>query len=155
MLSEIQLRPVEPGDLPSLFQHQRDEAAVRMAAFTSRDHQSFHAHWAKLLADDTVIARTIRVDGELAGHVASFTREGKREVGYWIGQPYWGRGIASKALTQFLPLEKARPLYGVVAGHNAASIRVLRKCGFTLVHCADDAPRRGTGETVVLLFELR
>jgi RimJ/RimL family protein N-acetyltransferase len=60
----------------------------------------------------------------------SFEMEGKREVGYWVGREYWGKGIATKALKKFLEYEKRRPLYGYVAIHNKGSRRVLEKCGF-------------------------
>jgi RimJ/RimL family protein N-acetyltransferase len=51
-------------------------------------------------------------------------------VGYWIGKEYWGRGIATAALQEFLTHLKMRPLHAYVAKHNKASIRVLEKCGF-------------------------
>ena len=54
---------------------------------------------------------------------------GEREVGYWIGKKYWGRGVATRALAAFLRLEARRPLYANVARHNVASIRVLENCG--------------------------
>ena len=44
-----------------------------------------------------------------------------------------GRGIATAALTAFLRLEQTRPLYAGVAKHDAASVRVLQKCGFTFL----------------------
>ena len=53
-------------------------------------------------------------------------------MGYWIGKEYWGRGIASIALAEFLLLQNSRPLYAHVAKHNKASLRVLEKCGFTI-----------------------
>ena len=59
--------------------------------------------------------------------------EGDREVTYWIGREDWGRGIATRALQEFLQLEAARPLYARAASDNAASIRVLTKCGFLIV----------------------
>ena len=43
---------------------------------------------------------------------------------------FWGRGVATEALSAFLGLEPVRPLYAGVAKHNVASIRVLQKCGF-------------------------
>jgi RimJ/RimL family protein N-acetyltransferase len=64
--------------------------------------------------------------------VASFERDGKREVCYWLGQDFWNKGIATKALSAFLQLEKRRPRWAGVAKRNAASIRVLEKCGFVL-----------------------
>jgi RimJ/RimL family protein N-acetyltransferase len=57
-------------------------------------------------------------------------------VGYWIGQDFWGRGIATRALRLFLEEVTIRPLYGRAAKDNRASIRVLEKCGFRL--CGED-----------------
>ena len=51
-------------------------------------------------------------------------------VGYWIGKSYWGKGIATKALSEFLGLIKSRPLFAHAAKHNLASVKVLEKCGF-------------------------
>jgi len=56
----------------------------------------------------------------------------EREVGYWIGREFWGKGIATRALSQFLEIEKTRPLCAYVAKHNVGSRRVLEKCGFIL-----------------------
>ena len=77
--------------------------------------------------------KTILFDAQVVGNIGSWTSEGKREIGYWIDRAFWGRGIGTEALSAFLRLEKTRPLYAGVAKHNAASIRVLQKCGFTLL----------------------
>lgn len=53
----------------------------------------------------------------------------KREVEYWIGRQFRGRGIATKALEQLPGLVLVRPLYGVVARHNIGSQRVQEKFG--------------------------
>ena len=103
-----------------------------MAAFPARDEDAFMAHWTKILADPTVTARTVLLDEQVAGNVVSFEHEGHREVGYWIGREFWGRGVATRALSVFLELVPERPLYAGVVPHNAASIRVLEKCGFTV-----------------------
>lgn len=136
----IRLREVEPGDLPLFFAHQQDPVAVEMVAFKSRDRAAFDQHWAKILADAANLNRTVLVEGAVAGNISSFTRDGLREVGYWIDRAYWGRGVATRALSAFLRLEKTRPLYAGVAKHNTASIRVLQKCGFTFLPSADNAP---------------
>jgi RimJ/RimL family protein N-acetyltransferase len=52
---------------------------------------------------------------------------------YWIGRSYWGRGIATAALSAFLAVERSRPLNAHVASDNVASRRVLEKCGFRVV----------------------
>ena len=115
MKPEVLLRDVEPGDLPIFFEHQRDPVAVALVVFRSRDRAEFDEHWARILADDTSLKKTIVADGQVAGHIASFVRDGEREVGYWIDRALWGRGIASEALSSFLRLEQRRPLYAGVA----------------------------------------
>src|SRR6266498_3846188 len=128
----IILRKVIDSDLPILFEHQADAVANQMAAFPARDKESFMAHWAKILMNESNIIKTILYNGQVAGTVMSFVMEGKREVGYWIGREYWGKGIATAALAEFLDLVEMRPLYGVVAKHNIGSQRVLEKCGFRM-----------------------
>jgi RimJ/RimL family protein N-acetyltransferase len=128
----VELRDVVESDLPIFYEHQLDPEANRMAAFVARDRDSFMAHWARILADDSLMAKTVLVDGEVAGNVVSFDMEGQRLVGYWIGKRYWGKGVATRALSTFLELETARPLHARVAASNVASIRVLEKCGFAV-----------------------
>jgi RimJ/RimL family protein N-acetyltransferase len=91
-------------------------------------------HWTKILAEETVIKRTVLFNGRVAGNVVSFEQECEQEVGYWIGREYWGKGVATEALSQFLAhVEVRRPLHAAVAKHNVGSIRVLEKCGFAVV----------------------
>jgi RimJ/RimL family protein N-acetyltransferase len=132
MSDDVRLRDVVDDDLAAFFAYQSDPEAVRLAAVMPREHEDFLAHWAKIRADASVRIRTVLVDGEVAGNVLTFDREGHREVGYWIGKPYWGRGVATRALSAFLHEVTTRPLYGVAAKHNAGSIRVLEKCGFRI-----------------------
>jgi len=134
-LNGVTIRDVVKTDLPIFFRHQLDPAANFMAAFTvidPADEAVFSKKWAKILDDKTVITKTILYDGGVAGHVASFERFGKPEVTYWIGKEYWGKGIATLALSLFLNDMKVRPIYARAAKDNAASIRVLEKCGFTI-----------------------
>lgn len=67
-----------------------------------------------------------------ARNIVSWTQDGEREVGYWIGKRYWGRGVATRALSEFLREVPERPLFAHVATHNLGSLRVLEKCGFTV-----------------------
>jgi RimJ/RimL family protein N-acetyltransferase len=133
MTSRVLLRDVEEGDLPTFFEHQLDPAANRMAALPARARDAFMRHWTEILGDEAVIAKTILFDGNVAGNVVSWQQSGEREVGYWIGKEFWGKGIATAALSEFLSHVTARPLYAHVAKHNIASIRVLEKCGFTIL----------------------
>ena len=150
MKPQVQLRDVGADDLPLFFEHQRDPIAVAMVAFRSRDRAAFDEHWAKLLANDFCLKKTIVVDGQVAGNIGSWTSDGKREIGYWIDRALWGRGIATEALSAFLRLEQTRPLHAGVAKHNAASIRVLQKCGFTLLAPEGNASNDADASHVLL-----
>jgi len=133
MSDEVRLRDVEPGDLPIFYEQQLDGDATRMAAFPSRDRAAFDLHWAtNILGNPAAVIQTILLDGEIAGNIGSWRQDGVRFVGYWIGKEHWGKGVASRALAAFLHLVTERPLYAHVAKHNAGSIRVLEKCGFSV-----------------------
>ncbi len=132
MTNDVLLRDVTEGDLPVFFEQQMDPVANQMAAFPARDRSAFTAHWTKILGDQAVIIKTIVFDGHVAGNVGSWEQAGERLVGFWIGREYWGKGVATKGLSEFLGRVKARPLHAYVAKHNIASLRVLEKCGFTI-----------------------
>jgi len=145
-MAVVRIREVRPSDLAVFFEQQRDPDAVRMAAFFSRDKDAFDAHWAKILADPAVLIRTIEHEGNVAGNVGSWDFEGQRYVGYWLGQPFWGKGIATKALMEFLKMDW-RPLLARVAKTNIASRRVLEKCGFVVVG-EERSPVKPGGEEI-------
>jgi RimJ/RimL family protein N-acetyltransferase len=132
LTSDIRLRDVTEGDLPIFFEQQCDSEANQRAAFPARSRDAFMAHWAKILGEATVTIKTIILNGHVAGNIFSWERDRKRLVGYWIGKEYWGKGVATKALSDFLGVVKVRPLFAHVAKHNIASVRVLEKCGFTV-----------------------
>ena len=130
MPTTVLLRDVTASDLPIFFEQQLDPIATQMAAFPARDREAFMAHWAKILADEANILKTILYGDQVAGNIVSWEQSGEREVGYWLGREFWGKGIATRALSLFLEQVLLRPLYAYVAKHNLASIRVLEKCGF-------------------------
>ena len=82
------------------------------------------------MARDDVLLRAVEADGQVAGNMVSFAQSGRREVGYWLGRRFWGRGIATAALHAFLTEETRRPLEAHVATHNVASRRVWRSAAF-------------------------
>jgi len=90
---DVLLSDVAEGGPFVFFEHQRDPAANRMSGFLSRDWGAFAAHWYEILHDDDVTKRTVLVDGRVAGNVVSFEQDGEREVGYWIGEEYWGESV--------------------------------------------------------------
>ncbi len=137
MASDFSLRDVLEADLPIFFAYQLDPDAQAMAAFTAKDptdRQAFLMHWHRILADPSTINQTIIVDGQVAGSVSSYQDDGHPEVTYWLGKQYWGKGLATRALTEFLAhVNRTRPIYARAAKDNSGSLRVLEKCGFRII----------------------
>jgi len=129
----IILLDITESDLPILFEQQLDPEATAMAAFPSRDREAFMAHWKKIMAGEKNILKTIIFDDQIAGSIVSWEMEGEREVGYWIGKEFWGKGIATQALAEYVSIVNTRPLMAHVARHNVGSRRVLEKCGFIVI----------------------
>ena len=158
MTGDLLLRDVMEDDLPIFFEQQLDPDANYMAAFTARnpaDRDAFTSHWNTILGDDTTTNKTILFAGQVVGHIASFKRLGKPEVSYWIGKEYWGKGLATRALSEFLSRVKERPVYARAAKDNTASIRVLEKCGFR-ISGEDKGFSRARGKEVEeVILELR
>ena len=128
----VWLRPVQPGDLPRMYELQLDPESNRMAVTIPRIGEAFDSHWAKALGDPAITARAILLGEALVGFISCFPRDGQDHVGYWIDRAYWGRGIASKALHLLLREVTKRPLVATTATSNGASLRVLQKCGFVI-----------------------
>jgi len=133
-MTKVLLRPVLETDLNILFEQQLDRDTIAVSAYPAKDSGEFMRHWEGILKNKAIIAHTIIYKDKVAGHIICW-KEGKYEqrVGYWIGKQFWGRGIATSALQEFLAQVKIRPLYAEVANHNSASKRVLEKNGFTLL----------------------
>lgn len=82
----------------------------------------------------------IDVDGLAVGAIGLMLREDvervSAEIGYWIGEAYWGRGIVTEALiaTTRYAVETfgLTRVYAIPFAENAASCRVLEKAGFVL-----------------------
>jgi RimJ/RimL family protein N-acetyltransferase len=101
----LKLRDVRGEDLIDFYEHQMDPVARHMGAFLppdGADWDAFSARWERIRADEAVTAQTIVVDGQVVGNIVSFEYLGRRQVGYWLGRDFWGRGIATAALRVFL-----------------------------------------------------
>lgn len=87
--------------------------------------------------DGPYVCTVKRKDGPLLGYV-QLCRIGEGwEIGYHVAEAYRGLGYAQESVQAFLPVMMDSlgidRVWGVVDEHNAASCRVLEKCGFTLV----------------------
>lgn len=133
---DIKLRPTEIADLDTLFQFQLDKEGGYLAAFMPKDPTDETAYmnkYTKLLDDPTVNNQTIILDNIIVGSIAKFIMEGNTEITYWIDRKFWGQGIATKALNEFLAIETTRPIFGRVAFDNFGSQKILEKCGFVKI----------------------
>ena len=94
--------------------------------------------------------------GRNIGYVQMAPVEGGWEIGYHIAKAYTGRGYATEAVRAFLP-EMAgqigiREVLGICLKENAASVRVLKKCGFEPVF---EGPGPYQGETREIFRSVR
>lgn len=143
---EWQLRSLEPADAPSLARHANNRAIWRNVRdrfphpYTLADAEA----WIRLAMDqqpETIFA--IASDAEAFGCIGfelqSDVHRRSAEVGYWLGEPFWGQGIATgalKTLTEYAFAEFGLVrLYAHVYEWNPASARVLEKAGFAYEGC--------------------
>lgn len=138
---DVILRPWVLEDVPALVRNGNNRAVWRNltdmfpSPYTEGDAKVWVA-FANVPSRSTHF--TIEVEGVSAGGIGIMACEGVARrtghIGYWLGEPYWGRGIASvavRAMVRFAAehLEFAR-LEAPVFAWNPASMRVLEKSGF-------------------------
>lgn len=96
---------------------------------------------AQLCADeDNEFCRAVVIDGKAVGCVGIFPQKGiysrNAELGYWLAEPYWRKGIMSSAVKEMC--EKAFEKYNLIRiyaipfADNTASRQLLNSCGFNL-----------------------
>lgn len=90
--------------------------------------------------ENAAVTKVIEYKGEFVGSVGITPQMGWRshmaEIGYWLGEDYWGRGIATEALKQMTALAflepKYKKLYAPVLAPNRVSMKVLEKNNYRL-----------------------
>jgi len=97
------------------------------------------------------ITRVVEYRGLFVGSVGITPQSGWRdhlgEIGYWVAEDYWGKGLATAALREMtaygLANRQFRKLYAPVLGPNVASMRVLEKCGYQREAILKDEVQKG------------
>ena len=105
--------------------------------YTRRDGRDF-LHLARSQRPETMFA--IDVGGEAVGGIGfvagTDVERVSAEIGYWLGEPFWGRGIATEALVAVtkhaIDAHKLTRIYALPFARNEASCRVLEKAGYLL-----------------------
>lgn len=143
LLTQAVLRPWRPGDEASLVKHANNRKIWRNVRdlfpypYTPQ-HAREWVHRAGRVHPRTNFA--IAVDGDAVGGIGIVLREDiyrrSAEIGYWLGEEFWGRGIVTEAVKAmsdwgFAHFDICR-IYAGVFEWNPASMRVLEKAGYTL-----------------------
>jgi ribosomal-protein-alanine N-acetyltransferase len=137
----IVLREFVPSDLERLVYLANNENVARYLVYTfPHPYTTTDAEWwiGTGSKQDGAITRVIEYQGLFVGSVGITPQSGWRdhlgEIGYWVAEAHWGKGIATAALSQMTDYgfnnRKFRKLYAPVLAPNVASMRVLEKCGY-------------------------
>lgn len=133
----MSLRDVRPEDLDEFFAHQQDDEANVMSAFAPRnprDRGVFDYHWTHLLHDADTRVRTIQdASGRAAGALVCSREDGVPELSFWTAREYWGQGLTTAAVDEFLAEFTERPVRAHVPADNVGSLKVLTRRGFVRV----------------------
>jgi RimJ/RimL family protein N-acetyltransferase len=136
------IRGWRSGDERSIVEHANDYDVWRNLRdrfphpYTQKDADS----WVRYASSQVETNLAIAVDGAAVGSIGFELREDveriSAEIGYWLGQQYWGRGIVTAALKAATSFAMKRfvlsRIYALPFADNAASIRVLEKAGYRL-----------------------
>ena len=139
------LRPYCMEDIPSMVHHANSWKVARNLRdvfphpYTERDARDFVALCIQNEGKGQ-LCRAIDVGGQAVGTISlTVGRDVYRksgELGYWLGENFWGRGIMTAAVQRicqegFERFDLVR-IYAQPYAYNTASRRVLEKAGFTL-----------------------
>ena len=141
------LRPWEDSDAEDLYQYAKDERVGPIAGWpvhTSIEHS--RAVIRNVLSAPETYAAVLKETGKPVGCIGLMLGENSNitigwdeaEIGYWIGVPYWGRGLIPEAMRElvrrgFEDLNLQKIWCGYFDG-NENSRRVQEKCGFIYHH---------------------
>ena len=135
------IREWEEGDAAALAGYLGNESvSMNLVARHPRPYTEKHAKaWIDLVrieADpvDFAIANDEEAIGGLSLQLQRGARSRAAEIGYWVGEPHWGQGIATLAVRSFVEYAFSRFKLMRIAANvfdgNPASVRVLEKAGF-------------------------
>jgi RimJ/RimL family protein N-acetyltransferase len=140
-IGEHRIRPYESGDVAALVKYGNNYKVWK----NLRDrfpHPYTRAHaidWIRHTrrqqhGRDLAIATAVELIGGIGIHVQDDVHRRSAEIGYWLGESFWGRGIATRAVDAmtdhaFATLPVVR-IYANVFEGNPASVRVLEKVGY-------------------------
>ena len=166
----IVLRPWREDDAPALYKYASDPEVGPRAGW--EPHKSIKESIEiirTVFHNDTTWAIELKETGEPLGAMGYLpaegshlpSRKGEPLVGYWVGRPYWNRGICTEALQLMLGhIREATDIRSLIGSHfidNPASGRVMEKCGFvpTGETCVDQTLAGSDSPMRVLRLEIK
>ena len=166
----IVLRPWREDDAPALYKYASDPEVGPRAGW--EPHKSIKESIEiirTVFHNDTTWAIELKETGEPLGAMGYLpaegshlpSRKGEPLVGYWVGRPYWNRGICTEALQLMLGhIREATDIRSLIGSHfidNPASGRVMEKCGFvpTGETCIDQTLAGSDSPMRVLRLEIK
>ena len=165
----ILLRPWRESDAAALFRYASDPEVGPRAGWPPHQSEKESREIIRtVFHNDSTWAICLKENGEPIGAMGYApcdgnslpSREGEPLVGYWVGKPYWNRGICTEALQLMLEyIRKHTDIQSLISSHfvdNPASGRVMEKCGFvpTGETCVDEAFAGSDRPMRVLRLEL-
>jgi len=137
------LRPWNTNDLDSLVKNANNPNIAKFMTdgfphpYTNEKGISFIEMATK---DSPIHIFAIDIDGKAVGGIGIHPQQDimkkNAELGYWLGEDYWGKGIVSGAIKQVVDFAfttyDINRIFARPFGTNIASQKVLEKCGFKL-----------------------
>ncbi len=138
----IELRSLNGSDVESIAKYANNFNVMRyLSSKTPYPYTREHAQWwvetgSKNNSTNFAIDLKSECIGIVGVRFGEHVTQYSCDIGYWIAEPHWGKGIASEAtskMTDYVFTETAIVrISALVYSPNKASIKVLEKCGFTL-----------------------
>jgi len=145
----LRIRPISLFDVPMIVELVNDWEVVSMLSRLPYPYEPRHAeNWINEIEQNRrEDAWAIEADGHFAGVVGySRTSLSHGELGYWLGKPYWGRGLAARAAWQIIAhgfaSEPFKYFHANYYTDNERSKRLLDKLGFQpvdIIQCSSVA----------------
>ena len=143
ILQRARVRPFRASDVPAIVRHANNRKIWLNLRdrfphpYTKSDARSF-LRMVRSMEPETFMA--IDVDGEAVGSVGYVIQQDvervSAEIGYWLGESFWGRGIATEAGTAVtgyaVEHHRLARVFALPFASNAASCRLLEKAGYVL-----------------------
>ena len=138
----IKLRDLENKDKELLVEYLNNPNVVKYLSSNIPQPYSLEdaTWWVDTGSKQSAIVKAIGQDDEIVGVIGAYIQKDEyahsAEIGYWVAERFWNKGIATEAVIQFTQFMFSQTnvsrLFNPVSKPNTASIRVMKKAGYQL-----------------------